>query len=358
VAGLGLAGCAALLPSGPAGVTLPPGFTVEIFAAGLGRVRFLALDPRGTLVASIPEAGRLVALADEDGDGRADVVTAVLEGLDLPHGLAFHQGALYVAETGRVIRVAYDVATRRGVGPAQIVARLPARGAHWTRTIVFGPDGHLYVSVGSSCNVCEERDPNRAAITRYAPDGSGETRVATGLKNAVGIRFRPGGTELWATVNGRDGLGEDVPPDYITRVEPGGFYGWPYCYWDTDGVVLDPELPRAEPCRQATRPTILYQAHSAPLGLAFYTGTQFPPDYRGDLFVALHGSTNRLEPTGYKVIRIRLGAGAPVAEDFLTGPIGMRAWGRPVDLLEAPDGSLFLSDDRQGVVYRIRYRGR
>lgn len=337
----------------------PPGFAIRVFARDLGHARFLAVDPRGTLLVSVPRSGHVLALPDADGDGRADRAVTVIEGLDLPHGLAFHQGALYIAETGRVLRVRYDPETHRAVGaPEVVVPDIPPRGGHWTRTIAFGPDGRLYVSVGSSCNNCEERDPRRAAITRYNADGSGETRFATGLRNAVGIAFRPGTDELWASVNGRDWLGNDRPPEYVTRVEERGFYGWPYCYWEDGRVVLDPDLARPEHCRAVARPSLLYQAHSAPLGIAFYTGSQFPTEYRGNLFVALHGSWNRAVPTGYKVIRVRLDGGAPRAEDFVTGwLVGHRAWGRPVDLAVGPDGSLFLSDDAQGVVYRITYRG-
>lgn len=338
---------------------LPPGFTIDVFARDLGHARFLAVDPRGTLLVSVPRSGHVLALPDDDGDGRADRAIPVVEGLDLPHGLAFHDGALYVAETGRVVRVGYDPVTRRATGPpAVVVSGLPARGSHWTRTIAFGPDGRLYLAVGSSCNNCEERDGHRAAITRYNADGSGEARFATGLRNAVGLAFRPGSAELWVTVNGRDWLGDDRPAEYITRVTEGGFYGWPHCHWEMDGTLApDPELPSAARCQRVSRPSLLYQAHSAPLGMAFYTGTQFPPEYRGNLFVALHGSWNRTSPTGYQLIRVRVDGDAPRAETFASGwLVGRRAWGRPVDLAVGQDGSLFLSDDSQGVVYRIGYR--
>jgi glucose/arabinose dehydrogenase len=221
---------------------------------------------------------------------------------------------------------------------------------------VFGPDRHLYVAVGSSCNNCEERDGRRAAVYRYRSDGSDGKPFATGLRNAVGLAFRPGTGELWATVNGRDWLGDDRPAEYVTLVQDGAFYGWPHCHWTAAGLLPDPELPRSDRCRTTRRPSVLYQAHTAPLGLAFYTGTQFPAEYRGNLFVALHGSWNRSAPVGYKVIRVRLDGAVP--EDFATGwLVGNRSWGRPVDLAVAPDGALFLSDDSLGAVYRITYRG-
>ncbi len=346
-------------PPDHARLRVPPGFAIAVFARDLGPARLLAVDPRGTLLVSVPRTGRVLALPDDDGDGRADRIVVVARDLDLPHGLAFHGGALYVAETGRVVRFAYDAAARRAAGaPAVVVPDLPRRGSHWTRTIAVGPDGGLYVSVGSSCNDCEERDPRRAAVTRYELDGTGERRVATGLRNAVGLAFRPGTGELWATVNGRDWLGDDRPAEYVTRIEPGGFYGWPWCHWDAaGGLFLDPDLPRPERCRDVARPTLLYQPHTAPLGLTFYTGTRFPPEYRGDLFVALHGSWNRSTPAGYKVIRVRLAGSAPSAEDFATGWLADgRAWGRPVDVAVGADGQLYVSDDRQGVVYRIAHR--
>ena len=333
-----LVGCVGLPASDPPPelerLRVPPGFAIDVFARDLGPARILTLDRHGTLLVSVPRAGRVLALPDDDGDGRADRVIVVADNLDLPHGLAFHQDALYVAETGRVLRLAYDPATRKAAGaPVVVVPDLPARGAHWTRTIAVGPDGALLVAVGSSCNNCEERDRRRAAITRYDPQGGDERPVATGLRNVVGLAIRPGRGELWATVNGRDWLGDDRPAEYVTRVEPGGFYGWPYCHWDAGGLFPDPDLGRAERCRTVARPTLLYQAHTAPLGLAFYTGTRFPPEYRGDLFVALHGSWNHSTPVGYKVIRVRLDGEAPRAEDFATGWVADgRAWGRPVDL--------------------------
>jgi glucose/arabinose dehydrogenase len=340
-------------------LAVPPGFVVTVFARQLGHPRLLALDPAGTLLVSVPRSGRIVALPDADGDGQADRVVPVVEGLDLPHGLAFLDGRLYVAETGRVVRLAYDPATLRATGPPEVVVPdLPRRGGHWTRTLVAGPDRRLYLAVGSSCNACEERDPRRAAITRYEPDGSGETRVAAGLRNAVGLAFRPGTGELWATDNGRDWLGDDEPADTVTRVEPGGFHGWPYCHWTAAGVQPDPDLGDPARCQGVARPTVLLPAHVAPLGLAFYAGRRLPAEYRGSLFVALHGSWNRTTPVGYEVVRVRLDAAPPRVVPFARGwLVGSRHWGRPVDVAVGADESLYVSDDVQGAVYRIAYRG-
>ena len=247
---LGLAGCVGILPQpAPSAdlstIRLPPGFAIEFFARDLGYPRFMALDPRGTLLVSVPRAGRVVALPDDDRDGRADAVLPVVEGLDLPHGLAFLDGGLYVAETGRVVRFDYDPAVRRvRATPTVVVPDLPARGSHWTRSVAIGPDRRLYASAGSSCNSCEERDRRRAAIFRYELDGRGGIPFATGLRNAVGIAFRPGTTELWATVNGRDWLGEDRPAEYVTQVEEGGFYGWPVLSLGASGA-----RPRSRPRR-------------------------------------------------------------------------------------------------------------
>src|SRR5947199_63530 len=290
VAPTSLALLAALVVTGAAApaqeprLTLPQGFRIDEFAAGFGSTRFMAIDPAGTLLVSTPNQGRVVALPDRNRDGRADSVVAVLDGLDLPHGLAFKDGLLYVAETGRVKRFRYDPATLKASDAAVVVPTLPPGGGHWTRTIAFGPDGRLYVSVGSACNVCRQRDPRRPANTRYHADGSGEERFATGLRNAVGLAFHPRTGELWATVNERDWRGDDLPPDYITEVKEGGFYGWPDCFAVGGRAVADRGANGSdERCRQMTLPPIEIQGHSAPLALAFYTGSELPPRYPGRL---------------------------------------------------------------------------
>jgi glucose/arabinose dehydrogenase len=266
-----------------------------------------------------------------------------------------------VGETTRVLRLrdpdGDGVFQEREV----IVDGLPAEG-HTTRTVLFSPDWEqLYVSVGSSCNVCIEADERRAAILRYDPDGGGEMIFARGLRNAVGITFRPDSNELWATNNGRDWLGDDLPPETVYHVQQGDDAGWPYCH---SGRIVDPDLGAEGACESVSAPVVEMQAHSAPLGLTFYTGEQFPEPYRGDLFVAFHGSWNRSQPTGYKVVRIPMQTGRPGSapdsvEDFAVGWLRENGsnWGRPVDVLTGSDGSLFVSDDGEGRIYRIFYAG-
>ena len=336
---------------------VPPGFAIDVFADKVGSVRFMAIDPAGTLLVSEPSAGRVLALPDKNGRGKADSVQTVVTGLDQPHGLAFHEGALYVAETSRVQRFAYDPATMKATQPT-LLTRLPAGGGHWTRTVVFGPDGLMYVSVGSSCNVCRESDKRRAAVLRFNADGSGEAIFASGLRNAVGLAFHPTSGVLWATVNERDWRGDDVPPDYVTEIREGTVHGWPDCMTVRGRVITDTSFTKSATCDKVTPPTVEIQAHSAPIGLAFYTGTQFPEEYRGSLFVAYRGSWNRSLPTGYKIVRIRVRDGQPPAvEDFATGWLeGTSSWGRPVDLVVGRDGALYLSDQGAGRIYRITYR--
>jgi glucose/arabinose dehydrogenase len=306
-------------------------------------------------------AGKIIALPDRDRDGVADEIATWAEGLSSPHGLAFKDGYLYVAETTRVVRFKHGPAGERQGAPEVVVPDLPGSGGHRTRTIGFGADGKLYLAVGSSCNVCEEADQRRAAISIYNPDGSGGRIFMAGLRNAVGFVWRPGTSELWASNNGRDNLGDDVPPEGVWRVRDGGNAGWPNCYVGPNGrdLLPDPQYGKPDVCRSADQPATTFQAHTAPLGLRFYDGGSFPEGLRGDLFVALHGSWNRSVPVGYKVVRIPFANGQPgQAEDFATGwmaDAGNRGsvWGRPVDLLVAPDGALLVSDDDGGAIYRI-----
>lgn len=337
-------------------LNLPSGFHIAVFAAGLASPRGLAISPNGALYATLIGDGRVVALLNPGRTGTSARVVTVASGLNHPHGIAFANGSLYVGETNEVVRFQLSANGLQISQRTVVVPNLPADGGHSTRTVHVGPDGKLYVSIGSSCNVCVERDPRRAAIVRYNLDGSGEHIVARGLRNAVGFTFAPDTGLLWATVNGRDNLGDNLPGEDITVVQDGDNFGWPYCYGNR---VPDPQYGTPQICRTMTEPTLQIQAHSAPLGAAFYTGTQFPASYQGNLFVSLHGSWNRSVPTGYKVVEVVMRRGQPKRVlDFAAGwLVGDSAWGRPVDVIGGPDGSLYVSDDTAGAIYRIWYDG-
>jgi glucose/arabinose dehydrogenase len=355
---LGAIACAspgtAHVPAGPydsiaiAGHVLyvPPGFSVNIFAQQ-GGVRFLALGPGGAVYATRPGAGTIVRLVDANRDGVAESATTVLSNLFDPTGIAFRGDTLYFAEENAVMRLDPGASA-----PTTVVANLPAGGAHRTRTIAFGPDNRLYVAVGSSCDVCIDA-PLRAAVTRYNLDGSGAHTFATGLRNSVGLAFHPTTGELWANNNDRDELGDDLPPEHLNILKDGKWYGWPQCYLPGKP---NPEYSGAD-CSTVEPPALTVQAHSAPLGLAFYTGAMFPADYRGDAFMTYHGSWNRQAKTGYKVVRVRIENGRPTAaEDFVTGwLVGQTAWGRPVAVLVAADGALLVSDDDGGRIWRVSH---
>lgn len=351
----------ATTPAAPEGTTtvtlgdrslaVPEGYTISIFAENLGAPRFMALDPNGVLYVT-DKNGRVLRLPDANDDGVADSTDTVLDGLNTPHGITFYNGALYVAEETRVIKASDADGNGTYETVETLIDGLP-QGGHSTRTIRFGPDGMLYVSIGSSCNVCEEEDRRRATIMRYNADGSGGEPFAIGLRNAVGITFDPDTGLLWATNNGRDGMGDDVPPETINQPRLGDDFGWPGCH---AGEVIDPQFGDASACDGIAQPAVKMQAHSAPLGLTFVSGGQLSA-YAGDLLVAFHGSWNRTTPTGFKVVRIPFENGAPTGqvEDFVTGwllPSGDR-WGRPVDVLIAPDGSLMISDDEGGRIFRL-----
>jgi glucose/arabinose dehydrogenase len=333
-------------------VQLPPGYEISVVAAGLGRPRFMAFDDASNLLVAAADEGAVLRFPYADGQlGEREVLVT---GLLRPSSVAFFTAEdgsyLYVGEVHQVTRFAYDPAGPTG-DPQVVIPGLPTEGAHWTRTVAFGPDGMLYLSVGSSCNICIEAVPVRAAISRANPDGSEFELFATGLRNAVGITFQPGTEELWATVNERDAQGNEIPPDLVTIVLEGANYGWPGCV-PPDAT---PQVPNAD-CSAITPPTIGIQAHSAPLGLVFWEGEGVPEAYSGDLIVAQHGSWNRQPPAAPKLLQIDFEDGAPVAaRDFATGwqnEVGER-WGRPAGIVLAPDGSLIVSDDSNGMIYRI-----
>lgn len=339
-------------------IQLPPGFGISVFAEGLLGPRMMAVGPDEQLYVAERAAGRIVRLPDRDGDGVADGVEIVADGLNAPSSIAFYQdGSLYVGETTQILRLSDPDGDGLFQERETIIEGLP-EGGHNTRTVLFSPDwAYLYVSVGSSCNVCEEADARRATLVRYLPDGSDEQIYARGLRNAVGIVFRPGTDELWATNNGRDWLGDDQPPETIYKVQQGDDAGWPRCH---AGRIIDPEFGQEGSCEGVLDPAVEMQAHSAPLGLTFYTGEQFPKAWSG-LFVGFHGSWNRSTPTGYKVIHVPVdenGQAGPV-QDFAAGWLRQDGsqWGRPVDVQTGSDGSLFVSDDGAGFIYRIFYTG-
>jgi glucose/arabinose dehydrogenase len=339
---------------------VPEGFSVGLFAEGIANARFLRPTPAGDLLVSQPRAGRVWLLErDGDGDGRSDGRRALLEGLHRPHGMDLREGWLYVAEGDAVGRVRFDPGTRGTEGAFErVVTGLPEGGNHWTRTLRFGPDGWMYVSVGSSCNVCLEQDPRRAALLRFRPDGSGEEIYATGLRNTVGFDWRPGTDELYATDNGRDLLGDDFPPCELDRVVRGGFYGWPFANGDR---VPDPDLGEGHDAGIAASipPAHAFRPHNAPLGISFLRSGAAPLAYRGAALVALHGSWNRTRKDGYEVVSLHWRADGSIEErDFLTGFLeDDDVIGRPVDVAEGPDGAIYVSDDYAGAVYRVTSGG-
>lgn len=346
------------------GLTLPTGFHISTFAQDVPNARVLAFDPSGTLLLSEPSQGKVVALLDSDNDGVSEKKVTVVEGLNLPHGLAFKDGNLYVGETDKVTKFSYDAKTHTAKNKQKIVD-LSGNGNHFSRTIGFGPDGKLYVAIGSTCNVCVEKNSMRASIYSGNADGSGFAPFATGLRNSPFFTWHPETKDMWATEMGRDLLGDNVPPDEINIVKNGSFYGWPYCYGknirDTSFSLTgsDPVTKTGtvgkDICDRSAPSHIDLQAHSAPLGLAFIPPT-WSAEYEADLLVSFHGSWNRSVPTGYKVARIKLDKNGNYegVEDFLSGFIeGNGAKGRPVDLLFDAKGTLYISDDKAGAVYRV-----
>jgi glucose/arabinose dehydrogenase len=354
---------------------VPPGFKIELYASGFRDPRFLLSAPNGDIFVVESRANQIKVLRDTNGDGKPDLTETFAErGLNKPFGIAFYPPGddpqfLYVANTDGVIRFPYRNGDLKARGPAeQLAARLSGgaarlrSGGHWTRDIVFSPDGtKMYVSIGSRSNVSDSAaEADRARIFEFNPDGTDRKVYAWGIRNAVGIAFRSGSNELWMSTNERDEIGEDLPPDYISSVRPGGFYGWPWFYI---GNHQDPRHKGKHPelADKVIVPDVLVQAHSATLNLSFYTGDQFPAEYRGDIFAAFHGSWNRMKRTGYKVVRVPFdhstGKARGEYEDFVTGfvtPEG-KVWGRPVGITVAKDGTLLFSEDGNGTIWRVSY---
>jgi glucose/arabinose dehydrogenase len=320
----------------------------------------MALSPSGIVYVGTRDRGdgSVYAVVDEDGDGTVDRVATIARGLSLPNGVAWREGSLYVAEFNRVIRyAAIDdfVTSGRGfddVPLATVVRALPATDSHEWRYIGFGPDGKLYVGLGAPCNVCDPEGP-LGGIVRMNPDGSDYETFALGIRNTMGFDWHPETGEIWFTDNGRDELGDDMPSDELNVAPRAGLhFGFPFCH---QGDIPDPEFGDRRRCQEFEPPAWKLGAHVAALGMRFYDGPMFPPEYRGRVFVAEHGSWNRSSKVGYRVVSLRMEGGRPVEEEtFAEGWLqGDEAWGRPVDVLVMPDGALLVSDDRSGAIYRI-----
>jgi len=369
----------------------PAGFAVSLFASGLKEPRVVRVAPNGDVFVAEGAAGRVTVLDAADGAAKSATGAVFASGLHRPFGIAFYPAGpdphyVYVGETDRVVRFPYRAGETKAAGPAEVVVpSLPSGRGHWTRDLTFSGDGKtLFVSVGSASNDADEMpdappeglsafvakhasgaawgaEENRADVLAFDPDGGGMKVFATGLRNCSGLTVQPQTATLWCAVNERDALGDDLPPDYATSVKPGAFYGWPWFYI---GDHEDPRFKgrRADLAASVTVPDVLFQAHSAPLGVTFYEGAQFPAAFRGDAFVAMHGSWNRAKRTGYKVVRLPFKDGAPTGEyeDFLVGFVADDAsvWGRPVDVAVAHDGALLITDDGGGAVWRVAYTGR
>ncbi|MGH9673199.1 MAG: PQQ-dependent sugar dehydrogenase [Bryobacteraceae bacterium] len=343
---------------------LPKGFQIEEYASGFQVPRYMALGPGGELLLSdSANQGVVWLLFDKDKDNKVEEKRELVKGLDRPFGLAFWRDYLYIAERTSLKRYKYDRAAMTvGAGEEVVPMKDYAKG-HWTRTVLFDRKGDkMYLAIGSQSNVDAGEDPKRAAINRYNPDGTGHEIVASGTRNPIGMRFYPNTDTLWAAVQERDRLGDDLVPDYFTSIRQGGFYGWPYAYV---GPNEDPRRKGEKPDLVAKTivPDVNLGAHVAVLDFIFYTGRQFPSQYQGGALLALHGSWNRSQRVGYSVVFVPFRNGKPADQprNFLTGwmlaPDKQEVWGRPVGLLQLPDGSVLLTDDGGNKVWRISYKG-
>ncbi|MBL0163232.1 MAG: sorbosone dehydrogenase family protein [Xanthomonadales bacterium] len=333
---------------------VPAGFHVAIYSADVPNARALAIGDKQTIFVGSRSAGKVYALTDDNHDGRADTVRVIAEGLNMPVGVAFRDGDLYVSAVSQIL-VLRDIENKLANPPKAevVVSDLPSETHHGWKFIAFGPDGKLYVPIGAPCNICD-RD-GYAKILRMNADGSGREDVAFGIRNTVGFDWQPGTTQLWFTDNGRDMLSDDLPSDELNRVSrTGEHFGFPYCH---QGDTLDPEFGKGKDCANYTPPLLKLGAHVAALGMRFYTGSMFPPAYRGAAIIAEHGSWNRSEKSGYRVMTARIEGSRvvshePLIEGFMANE---KSWGRPVDVLVMPDGALLVSDDQAGAVYRVTY---
>jgi len=338
-------------------IQLPPRFEISIYASNVENARSMAIGDKGTLFVGTRTAGNVYAIVDRNRDNKADEIFTVAKGLNMPNGVAYRDGALYVAEVNRVLRFD-DIEDRLRNPPKPAIVRddFPTDRHHGWKFIRFGPDDNLYIPVGAPCNICERGDERYASVMRMQADGRGLEIFAHGVRNTVGFDWNPKTKELWFTDNGRDWLGDDRPPDELNHAPGNGLhFGFPYCH---GGTIPDPDYGANRSCNEFTPPAMQLGPHVAALGMSFYTGIMFPPEYRNQIFIAEHGSWNRTVPIGYRISLVRLeGDRAVHYEVFAKGWLqNGRAWGRPVDVLVMPDGALLVSDDRAGVIYRISYK--
>lgn len=337
-------------------LVVPPGFHVAVYAADVPNARAMTVGAHGTVFVGSTGAGKVYALTDADGDGVAERVRVIASGLQLPMGVAFHNGDLYVSAVSRIL-VLRDIEAHLDAPPKPelVTDRLPTETHHGGKFIAFGPDGKLYVPIGAPCNICDPA-PKHGKLMRMNADGSGWQDVALGIRNTVGFDWQPGSGKLWFTDNGRDLLGDDVPSDELNVISrTGQHFGYPYCH---QGDVLDPQFGAGKSCADYTPPVLKLGAHVAALGMRFYTGKQFPAAYRGAALIAEHGSWNRTRKSGYRVMVVRLHGDkvlgyTPLITGFMRDE---KAWGRPVDVQPLADGSVLVSDDLAGAVYRVTYR--
>lgn len=341
-------------------LNLPEGFKIDVFAEGIDGARSMAMGDKGTLFVGTRNENKVYALQDLDGDFRAEKMIVLDTTLKVPNGLAFRNGALYVAEVGRLVRFPnIETQLPDPQTPEVIYDDYPTEFHHGWKYIAFGPDGKLYIPVGAPCNICEKsgEDERFATITRMDADGTNREIYAKGVRNSVGFTWHPETGELWFTDNGRDMLGDDTPPCELNRItEAGQHFGYPYCH---GGTVTDPEFGDQHPCSDFVAPAQALGAHVAPLGVKFYTGTMFPEKYRGMALIAEHGSWNRTSKVGYKISTVTLEDNKAVHYDtFLDGWLNeetQEAFGRPVDILQLDDGSILISDDLGDAIYRLSY---
>lgn len=334
---------------------LPAGYSIEVYANGVPGARSMALSPEGIVfVGTRQGAGQVYAVVDQDGDFRADRVHILAENLNMPNGVAWRDGSLFVAEVNRILRFD-DIAQQLESPPEPVVVNdsFPSDRHHGWKFIRFGPDGRLYVPVGAPCNVCAVESPY-ASILSMEADGSDLQSYAQGVRNTVGFDWHPVTGELWFTDNGRDMMGNDIPPDELNHAPHAGLhFGFPHCH---GSGIEDDKFGDSGECDDIELPVLDLAPHVAAVGMRFYTGEQFPEDVRGQILIAEHGSWNRTEPIGFRLSVVRLGGDGPTYETLIDGWLqGKKAWGRPVDLVQLPDGSILLSDDVQGVIYRVSY---